>query len=112
MASLFLYLIAVSTLFGGPSQPEPYDHRGGIQNARRSAATSESIVNPNQYENDDVSIVRTVRTHYALTPPELESARSMDWTPDPQATTSDQRPMCWSRHVWNYDRIGNVLQPS
>lgn len=41
------------TLFGGPSQPEPLDERGGIQNARRKAQTSENIVNPNQYENDD-----------------------------------------------------------
>lgn len=41
------------TLFGGPSQPEPIDDRGGIQNARRMAAESEAIVNPNQYENND-----------------------------------------------------------
>lgn len=41
------------TLFGGPSQPEPLDYRGGIQNARRQAMCSENIVNPNQYENDD-----------------------------------------------------------
>ncbi|KAJ5311395.1 hypothetical protein N7476_007255 [Penicillium atrosanguineum] len=41
------------TLFGGPSQPEPIDHRGGIQNARRMAAESDDIVNPNQYENDN-----------------------------------------------------------
>lgn len=41
------------TLFGGPSQPEPIDERGGIQNARRQAQESDSIVNPNQYENDN-----------------------------------------------------------
>ena len=41
------------TLFGGPSQPEPYDERGGIQNARAMATQSDDIVNPNQYENDD-----------------------------------------------------------
>ncbi|KAJ5659246.1 hypothetical protein N7507_005697 [Penicillium longicatenatum] len=41
------------TLFGGPSQPEPLDERGGIQNARRQAKESDSIVNPNQYENDN-----------------------------------------------------------
>ncbi|KXS95460.1 hypothetical protein AC578_4713 [Pseudocercospora eumusae] len=40
------------TLFGGPSQPEPLDERGGIQNARLQAERSESIINPNQYEND------------------------------------------------------------
>jgi len=41
------------TLFGGPSQPEPLDNRGGIQNARRMAAESDDIVNPNQYENNN-----------------------------------------------------------
>ncbi|KGO70928.1 Tryptophan synthase beta subunit-like PLP-dependent enzymes superfamily [Penicillium italicum] len=39
------------TLFGGPSQPEPLDERGGIQSARRMALESETTVNPNQYEN-------------------------------------------------------------
>ncbi|KAB8260356.1 tryptophan synthase beta subunit-like PLP-dependent enzyme [Aspergillus pseudonomiae] len=41
------------TLFGGPSQPEPYDERGGIQSARRRAIDSDSVLNPNQYENDN-----------------------------------------------------------
>jgi cysteine synthase len=41
------------TLFGGPSQPEPIDERGGIQNARRTALESDTIVNPNQYENNN-----------------------------------------------------------
>ncbi|KAK2774706.1 hypothetical protein FQN53_003513 [Emmonsiellopsis sp. PD_33] len=41
------------TLFGGPSQPEPLDERGGIQNARRMAMESDSIINPNQYDNDN-----------------------------------------------------------
>lgn len=49
------YLIALSTLFGGPSQAEPFDDRGGIRAAERLAQTSESMVNPNQYENHDVS---------------------------------------------------------
>lgn len=40
------------TLFGGPSQPEPTDERGGIQNARLKALGSDSVINPNQYEND------------------------------------------------------------
>ncbi|OJD15161.1 hypothetical protein AJ78_04556 [Emergomyces pasteurianus Ep9510] len=40
------------TLFGGPSQPDPQDTRGGIQSARRMATISDEIVNPNQYEND------------------------------------------------------------
>ncbi|EME78712.1 uncharacterized protein MYCFIDRAFT_157466 [Pseudocercospora fijiensis CIRAD86] len=40
------------TLFGGPSQPDPRDERGGIQNARLQAERSESTINPNQYEND------------------------------------------------------------
>ncbi|KAI1774430.1 tryptophan synthase beta subunit-like PLP-dependent enzyme [Hypoxylon cercidicola] len=41
------------TLFGGPSQPEPTDERGGIRAAQRLSEGNESIVNPNQYENDD-----------------------------------------------------------
>ncbi|KAI1099340.1 tryptophan synthase beta subunit-like PLP-dependent enzyme [Jackrogersella minutella] len=41
------------TLFGGPSQPEPADERGGIRAAERMAEKNESIINPNQYENDD-----------------------------------------------------------
>ncbi|CAG7923679.1 unnamed protein product [Penicillium olsonii] len=41
------------TLFGGPSQPEPLDERGGIQNARRKALESDQVVNPNQYENNN-----------------------------------------------------------
>lgn len=41
------------TLFGGPSQPEPTDERGGIRAAQRLSEDSESIINPNQYENDD-----------------------------------------------------------
>lgn len=40
------------TLFGGPSQPEPLDERGGIQSARMQSQLSESTINPNQYEND------------------------------------------------------------
>lgn len=40
------------TLFGGPSQPEPLDERGGIQNARMQAQKDDAVVNPNQYEND------------------------------------------------------------
>ncbi|OTA86161.1 hypothetical protein M434DRAFT_400011 [Hypoxylon sp. CO27-5] len=41
------------TLFGGPSQPEPTDERGGIRAAQRMSEDNESIINPNQYENDD-----------------------------------------------------------
>ncbi|PFH61101.1 hypothetical protein XA68_18255 [Ophiocordyceps unilateralis] len=41
------------TLFGGPSQPEPIDERGGIRAAQRMAQESASTVNPNQYGNDD-----------------------------------------------------------
>ncbi|KAL2111855.1 hypothetical protein VUR80DRAFT_9148 [Thermomyces stellatus] len=40
------------TLFGGPSQPEPDDERGGIRAAEREAKEDESTINPNQYEND------------------------------------------------------------
>lgn len=42
------------TLFGGPSQPEPLDPRGGIQCAQNMAREKGAeVVNPNQYENDD-----------------------------------------------------------
>lgn len=34
------------TLFGGPSQPEPFDERGGIQNARSKALGSDEVLNP------------------------------------------------------------------
>ncbi|KAG9193674.1 cysteine synthase [Alternaria panax] len=40
------------TLFGGPSQPEPHDERGGIHRARVMAEKDEAILNVNQYEND------------------------------------------------------------
>lgn len=39
-------------LFGGPSQPEPTDDRGGIQRARRDAEQDDTLVNLNQYENN------------------------------------------------------------
>ncbi|KAL2219222.1 tryptophan synthase beta subunit-like PLP-dependent enzyme [Thermoascus aurantiacus ATCC 26904] len=39
------------TLFGGPSQPEPTDPRGGIQKAKTLAEENDGVVNPNQYEN-------------------------------------------------------------
>ncbi len=44
-----------STLFGGPSQPEPLDERGGINRARVMAEEDPSVLNANQYENDAVS---------------------------------------------------------
>ncbi|KAH5582645.1 hypothetical protein HBI24_114900 [Parastagonospora nodorum] len=40
------------TLFGGPSQPEPLDERGGIHRARLLAQEDEQVLNANQYEND------------------------------------------------------------
>ncbi|KAL6703419.1 hypothetical protein ACN47E_009678 [Coniothyrium glycines] len=40
------------TLFGGPSQPEPLDLRGGIHRARTLAQQDSTILNANQYEND------------------------------------------------------------
>ncbi|KAL1636997.1 hypothetical protein SLS58_009523 [Diplodia intermedia] len=54
------------TLFGGPSQPEPLDERGGIQAARRKAKLNESVVNPNQYEND-----ANWQAHYKWTGPQI-----------------------------------------
>ncbi|GKT41234.1 putative small nuclear ribonucleoprotein F [Colletotrichum spaethianum] len=41
------------TLFGGPSQPEPLDKRGGIYAAKHIGSEKGSAINPNQYENDD-----------------------------------------------------------
>ncbi|GME54370.1 Rhodanese-like protein [Neofusicoccum parvum] len=54
------------TLFGGPSQPEPLDERGGIQAARRKALEDEAVVNPNQYEND-----ANWKAHYKWTGPQI-----------------------------------------
>ncbi|GAD92327.1 cysteine synthase B, putative [Paecilomyces variotii No. 5] len=39
------------TLFGGPSQPEPADPRGGIQRAKTLGEERDDAFNPNQYEN-------------------------------------------------------------
>ncbi|KYK60051.1 cysteine synthase K/M:Cysteine synthase B [Drechmeria coniospora] len=41
------------TLFGGAVPPEPLDERGPIRIAKRMAEGSESVLNPNQYDNDD-----------------------------------------------------------
>ncbi|KAI0533886.1 tryptophan synthase beta subunit-like PLP-dependent enzyme [Xylaria digitata] len=41
------------TLFGGTSQPEPVDERGGIRVAEKLAQQAEDIINPNQYENEN-----------------------------------------------------------
>ncbi|KAL2838376.1 tryptophan synthase beta subunit-like PLP-dependent enzyme [Aspergillus pseudoustus] len=54
------------SLFGGPSQPEPYDERGGIQSARRMAVESDEILNPNQYEND-----KNWQSHIRWTGPQI-----------------------------------------
>ncbi|KAL4965312.1 putative cysteine synthase B [Aspergillus stella-maris] len=54
------------SLFGGPSQPEPYDERGGIQSARRQATESDEILNPNQYEND-----KNWQSHIRWTGPQI-----------------------------------------
>ncbi|KAB2574468.1 Rhodanese-like protein [Lasiodiplodia theobromae] len=54
------------TLFGGPSQPEPLDERGGIQAARRKSEEDDSVVNPNQYEND-----ANWKAHYKWTGPQI-----------------------------------------
>lgn len=47
-------LSTLSTLFGGPSQPEPLDERGGIHRARLLAQEDEQCLNANQYENNGV----------------------------------------------------------
>lgn len=56
MASWSIANARPRTLFGGPSQPEPCDERGGIRAAQRLAHESESVINPDQYGNDDVSL--------------------------------------------------------
>lgn len=51
------------TLFGGPSQPEPRDPRGGIFRAAKLSKDSGDgcgTVNPNQYENDMVSASKSL----------------------------------------------------
>lgn len=54
------------TLFGGPSQPEPLDPRGGIQAARQDAEENGEIANPNQYENG-----ANWESHYRWTGPQI-----------------------------------------
>ncbi|KAH7057434.1 tryptophan synthase beta subunit-like PLP-dependent enzyme [Macrophomina phaseolina] len=54
------------TLFGGPSQPEPLDERGGIQAARRKAMEDDTVINPNQYENE-----ANWQAHYKWTGPQI-----------------------------------------
>ncbi len=44
-----------STLFGGPSQTEPTDPRGGIQIAQRMAEANHEVEHLNQYANPLVS---------------------------------------------------------
>ena len=53
-------------MFAGPSQPEPYDSRGGIQAARRLAIDDETVCNPNQYEHD-----ANWGSHYKWTGPQI-----------------------------------------
>jgi hypothetical protein len=58
----------LSTLFGGPSQPEPLDERGGIHRARLLAQEDEQCLNANQYENDGVrNLLKNPRTRKTLT---------------------------------------------
>lgn len=61
-------LILDRTLFGGPSQPEPLDERGGIHRARMLAQQDSSILNANQYENDAVSDVVQRSTSKHISP--------------------------------------------
>ena len=52
-------------LFGGPSQPEPTDERGGIK-AAEHVGEQDGYFNPNQYEND-----ANWRAHYKWTARQL-----------------------------------------
>ncbi|KAM5441465.1 hypothetical protein MferCBS31731_003536 [Microsporum ferrugineum] len=54
------------TLFGGPSQPEPLDERGGIYTAQKIAMESEEVINPNQYDNKN-----NWRAHVRYTGPQI-----------------------------------------
>lgn len=54
------------TLFSGPSQPEPRDPRGGIHRAAEIASKDDTVVNPNQYENE-----ANWRSHYRWTGPQI-----------------------------------------
>jgi cysteine synthase len=49
-------LIKPRSVFGGPSQPEPTDHRGGIYRAHQLARERDDTHNPNQYVNDLVRL--------------------------------------------------------
>lgn len=55
-ASLDVLLMKSSSVFGGPSQPEPTDHRGGIYRAHQLAHERDDTHNPNQYLNDLVHL--------------------------------------------------------
>ncbi|KAG9233284.1 tryptophan synthase beta subunit-like PLP-dependent enzyme [Amylocarpus encephaloides] len=50
---LMLFFGLGVTTFGGPSQPDPKDPRGGIQAAHVDSGANENIVNLNQYENEN-----------------------------------------------------------
>ncbi|MBE3043400.1 hypothetical protein IMZ48_12685 [Candidatus Bathyarchaeota archaeon] len=81
-------------MFGGPSQPEPEDERGGIKAAERRAMEDEKTINPNQYENDDVGLPEDPDGGGGvLTLVELEIAHSVDGPANTQAAPGDQRAM-------------------
>ncbi len=50
----FVLMNLTRTLFGGHSQLELVNERGGICAAKKLAQQAKGIINPNQYENDDV----------------------------------------------------------
>ncbi|KAJ0120631.1 cysteine synthase A [Diaporthe amygdali] len=55
------------TLFGGPSQPEPTDPRGGINKAKQlSSESGEQVLNPNQYTNE-----MNWKSHFRWTGPQI-----------------------------------------
>lgn len=62
------------TLFGGPSQPEPLDERGGIRRAQLLAQQDPSVLNANQYENDAVSVIDLKSRQSCLTRMHVELA--------------------------------------
>lgn len=100
-----------STLFGGPSQPNPLDERGGIQRARTLAQQDEATLNVNQYENDAVSYA-TEYINTLLIASELASTREVDRTTDTCATPQHQHHLRGHWHVWDHDWDRTVLQAS
>lgn len=100
------------TLFGGPSQPEPLDPRGGIQSARVLGTESDATINPNQYENDAVSLYRSKSSLilWLTINVELAISHQMDRTTDTEAAPGYQHYMRGNGNFGYDDWARNLLQ--